>query len=115
MMKGRTANQTAAHPGVLLREKIQELGLTVHGVAQDVGLPTTRLHEIIHERRGVTAETAIALGEYFGQPPSLWLEAQKSYELSRELAEKGEEIRARVRRRADAVAILSEEMIGEIQ
>ena len=41
--------------------------LTVDGLAQDIDLPATRLHEIVHERRGVTAETAIALGEHFGR------------------------------------------------
>ena len=90
-------NRIATHPGALLLEQIGEMGLSVHRVARDSGLPATRLHEIVHQRRGVSAETAIALGVYFGQTPEFWLNAQKIHELSRELVENGETIRARVR------------------
>ena len=93
-------NRIATHPGVLLLEQIQKMGLTVNGLARDIDLPSTRLHEIVHERRGVTAETAIALGEYFDQTPEFWMNAQKVYELSRELVMNGKEIRSRVRRHA---------------
>ena len=75
-------NRIATHPGALLLEQIREMGLTVNGVARDIDLPATWLHEIVHERRGVSAETAIALGAYFGQAPEFWMNAQKSYELS---------------------------------
>ena len=94
------ANRIATHPGVVLLEQIREMGLTVHGVARDIDVPATRLHEIVHERRGVSAETAIALGEYFGQTPEFWMNAQKAYELSKALVENGREIRARIRRHA---------------
>ena len=94
-------SRVATHPGALLLEQIREMGLTVNGVARDIDLPATRLHEIVHERRGVTAETAIALGTYFGQAPEFWMNAQKVYELSKALVENGEEIRSRVRRHAE--------------
>lgn len=93
-------NRIATHPGALLLEQIREMGLTVNGLARDIDLPATRLHEIVHERRGVTAETAIALGEYFDQSPEFWINAQKVYELSRELVTNGKAIRSRVRRNA---------------
>ena len=96
MIHGPT-NRIATHPGALLLEQIGEMGLSVHRVARDSGLPATRLHEIVHQRRGVSAATAIALGAYFGQTPEFWLNAQKIHELSRELVENGETIRARVR------------------
>ena len=83
------AYRIATHPGALLLEQIQELGLTVNGLARDLDLPATRLYEIVHERRGVTAETAIALGEYFNQTPEFWMNAQKVNELSRELVMNG--------------------------
>ena len=99
-------SRIATHPGALLLEQIREMGLTVNGVARDVGLPATRLHEIAHGRRDVSAETAIALGAYFGQAPEFWMNAQKSHELSKELVENGEDIRARIRRRSeDRVAV----------
>ena len=58
-------NRIATHPGAFLLEQIEEMGLTVNGLARDVDLPATRLHEIVHERRGVTAETAIASWRVF--------------------------------------------------
>ena len=94
----------ATHPGALLLEQIAEMGLTVHGVAQAIGLPATRLHEIVHERRGISAETAIALAAFFEQTPEFWLNAQKVHELSKELVERGEAIRMQVRRRAKDMA-----------
>ena len=97
-------DRIATHPGALLREQIEEMGLTVHGVARDSGLPATRLHEIVHERRGVSAETAIALGAYFGQSPEFWMNAQKTHELSTALVESGKDIRARVRAHAESRA-----------
>ena len=96
MLKTPT-HRIATHPGTLLIEQIEDMGLSVSRVARETGLPATRLHEIVHERRGVTAETAIALGQYFGQTPEFWLNAQKVYELSKVQAESGDAIRARVR------------------
>ena len=49
---------------------------------------------------GVTAETAIALGAYFGQTPEFWMNAQAAYELSKELVKNGKGIRSRIRRHA---------------
>ncbi len=95
------SNRIATHPGALLLEQIEEMGLTVSGVARDINLPATRLHEIVYERRGVSAETAIALGVYFGQTPEFWMNAQKTYELSKELVENGEKICAGIRHRAE--------------
>ena len=85
-------------------EQIEEMGLTVHGVARAIGLPATRLHETAHERRGVSAETAIALAAFFEQTPEFWPNAQKVHELSKELVERGEAIRMQVRRRAKDMA-----------
>ena len=94
-------HRIAPHPGAFLIEQIKEMGLTVNGVARDIDLPATRLHEIVHERSGVTAETAIALGAFFGQSPEFWMNAQKTHELSKALIRNGEEIRSRVRRYAE--------------
>ena len=104
-MKYIPTRRIATHPGVFLRKQIEELGLSVPGLARDLGLPATQLHEIVRERRGVSAATAIALGEYFGQTAMFWLNAQLLHDLSRELTTRGEEIRARVRRRAEIPAI----------
>ena len=73
-------NRITTHPGALLLEQLREMGLSVNGVARDIHFPATRLHEIVHERRSVTAGTAIALGAYFGQPHEFWMNAQAAYE-----------------------------------
>ena len=93
-------NRISTHPGTLLLEQIADMGLTVNGVARDIGLPATRLHEIVHERRGISAETAIALCAYFLQTPEFWMNAQTAHELSRELVRNGSAIRSRIRRHA---------------
>ena len=93
-------HRITSHPGALLLEQITEMGLTVNGVARDVGLPATRLHEIVHERRGISAETAIALGAYFAQTPEFWMNAQTAHTLSTELVQNGSAIRSRIRRHA---------------
>lgn len=80
-------NRIATHPGALLLEQIEEMGRTVHGVARALGLSAALLNEIVHERRDVNAETATALGTYFGQTPEFWLNAQKAYQLSKEAVE----------------------------
>ena len=98
-------NRIATHPGAFLREQIKEMELTVHGLARNVGLPATRLHEIVHERRGMSAETAIALGTYFGQSPEFWMNAQKTFKLSKALVEDGPAIRARVRPHVDSRSV----------
>ena len=103
-MKYVPTHRVATHPGVFLRDQIEELGLSVHGLARDLGLPAARLREIVRQRRGVSAETAIALGEYFGQTAMFWLNAQLLHDLSKALTTRGGEIRARVRRRAEIPA-----------
>ena len=97
-------NRIVSHPGTLLLEQITEMGLTVNGVARDVGLPATRLHEIVHERRHQRADGNCA-GCLFLQTPEFWMNAQTAYELSRALVKAGPQIRSRIRRQAsDRVA-----------
>lgn len=93
-------HRIAEHPGAFLREQIEEMGLAIDGVARDTGLRAFLLREIVSERRGVSAGTAIALGAYFGQSPEFWMNAQKAHELSRALVENGPGVRARARNRA---------------
>lgn len=91
---------------MLLRGQLEGMGLSVRAVARAMGLPVTRLYEIVHERRSVNAETAIALAEFFEQTPEFWLNAQKVHELSKELVERGEAIRMQVRRHAKDMAVM---------
>lgn len=70
------------HPGEILREDyIKPLGLTMNQLALALRVPTTRVSEIIHERRSITADTAIRLGRYFTTTPRFWLNLQTAYDL----------------------------------
>ena len=70
------------HPGRLLREEfLGPMGITPYRLAKDIDVPVQRVHELVHERRGVTADTALRLSRYFGMSEGYWLNAQKHYEL----------------------------------
>ena len=88
------------HPGeVLLEEFMKPFGLSAHGLATDLGLPATRIGDLIHERRGITPETAIALAEYFKTSVDFWLGMQMQYDKEKAEDEIGDRVRSRVRRR----------------
>jgi len=75
------------HPGeVLLEDFMKPLGLSQYRVAQDIGVPTLRISQIVHGKRAVTADTAMRLARYFGTSPDVWLRLQARYDL--EVAER---------------------------
>jgi len=77
-----TNRMRAVHPGEVLREDfLVPLGLSAHALAQVLGVPATRIHEIVKERRAVTADTAERLARYFGGDAASWLALQASYDL----------------------------------
>ena len=70
------------HPGEILREDFMKpLGLTVNKLALELRVPATRIGEIVHERRRITAETALRLARYFRTNPEFWLNLQNFYDL----------------------------------
>lgn len=70
------------HPGEVLREDfLVPLGLSVNALALALGVPATRIHEIVKERRAVTADTALRLAQYFGGDAVSWLALQANYDL----------------------------------
>lgn len=70
------------HPGEVLREDyLAPLGLSVNALAVALGVPATRIHEIVKERRAVTADTAARLAQYFGGDAASWLVMQANYDL----------------------------------
>jgi len=70
------------HPGEILREEyLQPLGLSVNALATKLRVPATRLHEIVKERRSITADTAMRLARFFGGDAQSWLNLQSSYDL----------------------------------
>ena len=70
------------HPGEVLREDyLAPLGLSVNALAVALGVPATRIHEIVKGRRAVTADTAARLAQYFGGDAASWLVMQANYDL----------------------------------
>lgn len=83
------------HPGEILREEfMRPLGLSMNRVALDLRVPVTRIADIVAERRGITADTALRLARYFNNSPAFWLNLQLRYDL--EVAE--DEISDKVRK-----------------
>lgn len=88
------------HPGeVLVEEFLKPLEVTPYRLAKDIGVPATRVSEICHRRRAVTADTALRLARYFGTSPKFWLGLQEDYDL--------EELRRAKARELDAIEPLS--------
>lgn len=72
----------AVHPGEVLREDfLAPLGMSVNALSLALGVPATRIHEIVKERRAVTADTAARLAKYFGGDAASWLVMQANYDL----------------------------------
>lgn len=70
------------HPGeVLLDDFIEGFGITQHKLAVAIGVPPRRINEIVHGKRGITANTAIRLARYFGTSEEFWMNLQSHYEL----------------------------------
>jgi len=70
------------HPGEMLREEFMNpLGLSASSLAMALRVPVTRISEIIRERRGITADTALRLGRYFNMPPEFWMGLQMDFDL----------------------------------
>ena len=72
----------AVHPGEVLREEyLAPLNLSVNALAMSFGVPATRIHEIVKERRRITADTAERLTRYFGGDAASWLALQSDFDL----------------------------------
>ncbi len=70
------------HAGeVLLEEFLRPLGISQYRLAKEISVPPRRINEIVHGKRGVTADTAIRLGRYFGTSERFWLNLQAQYDL----------------------------------
>lgn len=71
------------HPGEFLREDfLVPLRLSANALALALRVPVTRISEIVRERRGITADTALRLARYFGTTPDFWMKMQASYDLA---------------------------------
>lgn len=89
------------HPGEILREEyLLPLEMSVNALASELRVPATRLHEIVNERRSITADTALRLAQYFGGDAQSWLNLQSAYDLKIIETERGDEIKKQISPRA---------------
>ena len=70
------------HPGeVLMEEFLIPLEISAYRLSKDIGIPQTRISEILKRNRRVTADTALRLSQYFGNSPKFWLGLQDDYDI----------------------------------
>ncbi|MXZ55325.1 MAG: HigA family addiction module antidote protein [Gammaproteobacteria bacterium] len=69
------------HPGEILKEELQERGLSATALARALEVPPNRITSIVNEQRSVTPETAILLSRFFNSSPEFWLNLQQTWEL----------------------------------
>ena len=87
----------AAHPGRLLKRELGARKLSANRLALDLGVPSGRITDILTGRRGITADTAVRLGRYFGNSAQFWLNLQGQYDIAVVERDKGVDINRRVR------------------
>lgn len=85
------------HPGEILRDELEELGLSANAFAGKIRVPTNRITEILAARRSVTAETALRLARFFGTSAQFWMNLQSNYDLKTAAIASGKDIVRQVR------------------
>ena len=86
------------HPGeVLLEEFLNPMGLSQNKLAVNIGVPARRINEIVHEKRKVTADTALRLGRFFGTSSEFWIGLQSQYDLDIASAALGDRLEKEVK------------------
>ena len=90
------ARMPPLHPGEMLREEFMKpLGLSANALAMELRVPVTRITEILRERRGITADTALRLARYFNMTPEFWMGVQMDFDLESESDATGAAIEGR--------------------
>lgn len=85
------------HPGeILLEEFLKPMNITQYRLAKDISVPPRRVNEIVLHKRGITADTALRLGRYFGTSEQFWLNLQSEYDLDVERDRLGNRLESEV-------------------
>ncbi len=85
------------HPGEILRDELEARQMSANRFAMELGVPATRIGDILKQRRAVTPETALRLAAFFGGSPKVWLGLQADYDLAMAAKMFGKEIKRTVR------------------
>ncbi len=85
------------HPGeILLKEFLQPMKISQYRLAKDINVSPRRINEIVHGKRGISANTALRLSRYFGLSERFWMNIQSKYALEIEKDQSGEQIKREV-------------------
>ena len=77
-----TEKWAPVHPGeILMEDFLKGFGITQNKLAVSIGVPPRRINEIVHDKQGITADTAIRLARYFGTSAEFWMNLQSNSEL----------------------------------
>ncbi len=95
--------RTPIHPGEILGDELEEIGLSAKKLADVIEVPPNRLYQILAGKRNVTADTALRLGRYFGMSADFWMNLQSAYELDLARQQSGKAIQ-RIPKRTNASA-----------
>ena len=83
------------HPGeILMEEFLLPFGISAYRLVKDIGIPQTRVSEILKGNRRITADTALRLSKYFGNSAKFWLGLQDDFDLEEERRSKGDLLKA---------------------
>ena len=80
------------HPGEILADELKELDVTATELSRQIQVPTNRITQIIHGMRGITGDTALRLGHWFGTSAQFWLNLQSAYDIRLTEEKVGKEI-----------------------
>ncbi len=82
----------AIHPGEILADELQELGVTPTELSRQIKVPPNRVTQIVNGRRNITGDTALRLGHWFGTSAQFWLNLQSAYDIRKAEQTVGDEI-----------------------
>jgi len=80
------------HPGEILEDELEELGLSANALARCLSVPANRISFIINGKRSITADTALRLAKFFGTSPEFWLNLQSDFDLKTAIKKSGKRI-----------------------
>ncbi len=78
------------HPGAILGDEIDELGISIAELARQISVPANRLSQIVAGKRSISGDTALRLGHWFKMEPQFWMNLQSQYDLAIAESEVGE-------------------------
>ena len=82
----------AVHPGEVLKDELNTLGITPTELARQIDVPPNRIGQIIAGKRAITGDTTLRLGHWFGTDPQFWLNLQSAYDIRIAAEKAGREI-----------------------